>query len=176
MSDGTLFDAPGYDDQPSTSWATLSPDGLYRYSLGRRWAPPDEEARWVTFVMLNPSTADAALDDPTIRRCRGFAQSWGAGGMHVVNLYAYRATSPAALWVVPDPVGPDNDRTLTGYAAMGWPMVAAWGANARRDRVAEVLDLIRDCPPLRCLGTTKAGDPRHPLYVKGDTPLTEWGP
>lgn len=74
--------------------AKLSADGLYRYRLGRTWCPSE---RGVVWVMLNPSTADAHFDDPTIRRCVGFARSWGMGWITVVNLYAFRATYPQEL-------------------------------------------------------------------------------
>lgn len=158
--------------------ATISDDGLYRYVLGRRWS--DEEDAFATFVMLNPSTADAEVDDPTIRRCISFAQSWGMGGLRVVNLYALRATRPEALWNVADPVGPENDYYLTWIADMakatGWPLVAAWGANAKQGRVQDVLGLRWMQFSLQCLGITKAGAPRHPLYVKGATPLIPWAP
>lgn len=85
--------------------AVISDDGLYRYLLERHW---DDTTSSCTFVMLNPSTADALVDDPTIRRCVGFAKSFGCGSLRVVNLYAYRATKPAELWTVDDPVGPAN--------------------------------------------------------------------
>src|SRR5262245_19133112 len=89
-----------------TKEALISPCGLYRYWLTRTW---DNSLRRVCWVMLNPSTADAEQDDPTIRRCVGFARSWGAGGIIVVNLFAFRASDPKALLRAADPVGPDND-------------------------------------------------------------------
>ncbi|MGH3977119.1 MAG: DUF1643 domain-containing protein, partial [Pseudonocardiaceae bacterium] len=132
-----LFEVPGIP----TSDAVLSGCGRYRYQLTRTWDPGQQRA---TFIMLNPSTADAADDDPTIRRCTSYARSWGLGGLMVVNLYAYRATDPADLWKVDDPVGPDNDDHLRAVLAaatdVGAPVVAAWGANARLDRVAEVME------------------------------------
>ena len=89
--------------------AAIDPTGLYRYSLWREW---DANAPRVAFVMLNPSRADANTDDPTLRRCLGFARSWGCGSIEVVNLFAYRASRPDILRVVLDPVGPENDRYL----------------------------------------------------------------
>lgn len=154
--------------------ARISDCGLYRYGLVRRWS--DEPA--LRFVMLNPSTADAKLDDPTIRRCIGFAKREGYGALIVLNLYAYRATDPKALLSCGDPVGPGNDNMLRAHlrssVGVGRPVIAAWGANAKADRVGQVLDL---CPGVdwRCLGTTKDGHPRHPLYVRGDQALVPFG-
>lgn len=162
--------------------ALLSDDGRYRYWLRRRWAGHDGVGinyRLVTFVMLNPSTADAELDDPTIRRCTGFARSWGYDGLIVVNLYALRSTDPKGLWAAQDPVGPRNDGNLCAAALWAHrddtPIVAAWGANARPDRVAEVLALPH-MDRLTCLGVTKDGAPRHPLYLPSAATLTPWSP
>lgn len=156
--------------------AQLSADGLYRYGLVRRWGmgPP------ATFVMLNPSTADAEQDDPTIRRCITFARAMGAGALHVLNLYAYRATKPADLWRAEDPVGPENDSYLTRHAlacrAQGRPLIAAWGAHAKPDRVAAVLELPGMAAALTALGVTKAGAPRHPLYLPATARPESWRP
>ena len=123
----------------------------------------------VLFVMLNPSTADHRNDDPTIRRCRGFAKLWDCNGLAVANLYALRSTDPAALWSHPDPVGPDNDDCLWTFAREYGDVVCAWGSNARPERAACVVSIMRDAGArLWCLGTTKNGSPRHPLYVRGD--------
>jgi hypothetical protein len=154
--------------------ALISDDGLYRYWLTRRW----NTGPTATFVMLNPSTADAAIDDPTIRRCIGFAKAWGCGGLTVVNLYALRSTDPKGLWTAGDPVGPENDSHLSAFAVvasqLGWPLVAAWGANAKPDRVAQVLDLP-GMAALTALGVTKDGAPRHPLYLRTDAQPMRWG-
>lgn len=152
--------------------AVISGDGVYRYRLDRRWGPGDT----VAWIMLNPSTADAYTDDPTLRRITAFSRDWGFGRLIVVNLYALRATDPAQLWTPPDPVGPDNDRHIAEAVACHEVMVA-WGANARADRVAKVLDVIGRQPGvghLHCLGVTKTGAPKHPLYVAGSTPMTLW--
>ena len=148
------------------SSAQISPCGLYRYTLTRSWG----DALPLTFVMLNPSTADAAIDDPTIRRCIAFARRDGFGGIRVLNLFAYRSPYPSELVRVADPVGPDNDRHLA--TACG-TIVAAWGAVERygEKRIRTVAQLLSG-KDVRCLGTTKSGQPRHPLYVKGDSPLT----
>ena len=158
--------------------ANISPDGQYRWSLHREWRVATAP-RWITFVMLNPSTADANIDDPTIRRCIGFAKAFGGTGLAVVNLYAFRATKPADLWRCHDPVGPENDGHLAMFFAMAsrydFPIIAAWGAHARPDRVAQVLALP-GADRLTALGVTKDGAPRHPLYLRGDALPEPWPP
>ena len=143
--------------------AVFDQSGAYRYRLGRR----REEGRGaVTFVMLNPSTADAEMDDPTIRRCIGFAWDWGYRELIVVNLFALRATTPSELRRAVDPIGPENDEHLLASVDQADAVVVAWGVHGElnaRDR--EVMDLLSDRAPLRCLGFTKAGLPRHPLYM-----------
>lgn len=150
--------------------ATLSPCGTYRYDLWRWWDGPWDRARVVNFLMLNPSTADASIDDPTIRRCIGFARSWGCTGLVVTNLYAYRATKPADLWKAVDPIGPENRRHLEWGAVVASIVVAAWGAHGSRDgRGDAVLGMLRrlGVTPL-CLAMTRAGQPCHPLYLPAD--------
>ena len=156
------------------SEAVISDDGLYRYVLDRRW---DRSLPIMAWIMLNPSTADAKTDDPTIRRCMGFARREGCGGICVLNLYALRSSSPRALLRHPDPVGPDNDQWLKVLAAGGCdgPVIAGWGASRIAEtRETEVLDLLAGVPVV-CLGATRSGAPRHPLYVRSDTPLTVLG-
>lgn len=150
--------------------AILDSTGLYRYTLWREW---DGCAPKLVFVMLNPSRADAIVDDPTIRRCLGFARTWGYGSLEVVNLFAYRTSHPSNLAQVADPVGPENDRYLE--AAMercdraGIRVVIAWGnGGLLLGRNEEVLRAIAR-EDLYCLGVTKRGQPRHPLYLKSDT-------
>ncbi len=151
------------------SGAKISDCGLYRYRLWRTW---DEDKPPLVFVMLNPSTADADKDDPTIRRCMGFARRLGHGGIVVCNLFAYRATAPEVLSTVADPVGPMNDEEIV-VACMARRVVAAWGAEPfARKRAADVTRRLKDAGvALYCLGVTKEGCPRHPLYVKGDALL-----
>jgi hypothetical protein len=164
--------------------AVISDDQLYRYALVRRWHYPGlldlEHGRApLTVIMLNPSTADGDVDDPTIRRCVGFARALELAGVLVVNLYAYRATKPADLWAAEDPVGPHADKFILEAAVrsteLGAPLVAAWGAHARPDRVEHVLELIdRAGARLTALGTTKAGQPRHPLYLPATARPARW--
>ena len=151
--------------------AVLSADGAYRYRLWRIWDP---DRHPTAFVMLNPSTADASIDDPTIRRCMGFARSWGAGGLVVVNLYAYRATDPRDLMAAADRgidiVGPENDAHVRTVFSVVDAVVFAWGAATLGPGVAR---RVRDALPPRvevsCLGVTKHGHPRHPLYLAATT-------
>lgn len=162
--------------QALRSGALISDDQQYRYALWRIW---DIGTQPLIIVMLNPSTADAEVDDPTIRRCVGFAKRDGYGGIVVVNLFAFRSPSPADLKTAADPVGPENRATLLALldeyrTSFGPPdALLAWGAcgtyggahTAMRDLLtgAQVRAL--------CLGTTKDGHPRHPLYVRADAPL-----
>lgn len=157
--------------------AQISPCGQYRYTLTRGPLTPYPDRGTALFCMLNPSTADATTDDPTIRRCRGFADRWGCNGIAVVNLYALRSKDPRALWEHGDPVGAENDYWLRQLARECGGVVCAWGTNARQDRVRMAVDTFRSVGAnLLCLGTTKAGHPRHPLYVSGDQPYIAWEP
>jgi hypothetical protein len=153
--------------------ARFSPCGRYRYTLERAWdAVLRPESDRVIFVMLNPSTADAEQDDPTIRRCIGYARAWGYSGLVVLNLFALRATNPALLKHADDPVGPENDHVLTEYFASGARIVAAWGAHGEmHGRASKVRGMIVNHQRGRvwCLGLTAAGEPRHPLYLPADT-------
>jgi hypothetical protein len=130
---------------------------------------------YLLWVMLNPSTADAEVDDATIRRCKSFTTRFGFREMVVVNLYAYRATDPAELLTVEDPVGAENDAWLYEAARRASRVVLGWGGSAdpaRARAVAEILTV--DNPVLYCLGTNKDGSPRHPLYLGRNTPLEFW--
>jgi len=154
--------------------AWFSADGTYRYLLTRRW---DVMAPVMGFIMLNPSTADAFRPDPTITRCMGFARRAGCGAIEVCNLFALRATDPRALAGHPDPVGPENGDFLADLAKLTeGPVIAAWGTNdAVAGRARAVAELCAGLGvTLRCLGTTKDGSPRHPLYVRADASLTSW--
>lgn len=152
----------------------LSACGRYRYTLRRSWAADGPVG---TFVMLNPSTADGTLDDPTIRRCVGFARTLGCASLLVVNLYAYRATDPRELRRVVDPVGPANDDAIAAAAVAAGecdgPLIVAWGGHAHLDRVSDVMRL----PGMgRAAALTKAGQPRHPLYLHRESRPSPWAP
>lgn len=145
--------------------AVVSSDGVYRYRLRRIW---DTKKEHVLFVGLNPSTADANVDDPTIRKCVGFAKRLGYGGLSMVNLFAYRATSPKDMMRSIDPVGPLNRFYLDVECALSFRIVAAWGTlGGYKDADSSFISLTSD--PIYCLGLTKEGYPRHPLYVKYET-------
>lgn len=164
----------------TASDAVISPSGRYRYLLTRCWEP---SLPALGFVMLNPSTADHAVDDPTIRRCLGFARSWGFGELRVVNLFALRAAHPTALLDTVaaggDPVGPENPAHLRAVAT-AHTVVLAWGSNASAvlggDYPREVADaLAAEGAALFHLGRCADGSPRHPLYLPAETPLSPWG-
>lgn len=171
----TLFDLPGptpaADDVERT--AAISADGLYRYELGRRWGSGEP----VLWVMHNPSTADAHIDDLTIKKCIEFTKRLGAHALKVVNLYAYRTSSPAELERFNgDQEGPENADTLRRALAEAQIVIAAWGSSWRR--MAAVLAVQRFAADagadLYCLGTTKDGDPRHPGRLGYDSTLEPW--
>ena len=141
--------------------AHISRDGKYRYMLVRRWG---KGYRYLCFVMLNPSTADALVDDATIRKCIGWAKRFGYDGIIVVNLFAYRATNPEALKQVVDPVGPHNDKWILYAVECAAKIICAWGNNGKLlDRNVEVLKLMRWWN-LYCFKLSKTGQPVHPLY------------
>lgn len=178
----------GDGDDVELRAAMITPDGRYRYALARTW---DQSRDALVFVMLNPSTADALVDDPTIRRCRGFAKREGAGGIIVLNLFGYRATDPRDLTRPNvEPVGPQNGQALTELLTIlahpGRPgrIVCGWGVPPNRD-LAELTALRAEWlhrratylgVQLYALGVTRDGHPRHPLYLPGDAPLTPWTP
>lgn len=152
--------------------AVISSCQQYRYLLKRPSEVEHPDRTTALFVMLNPSTADATLDDPTIRRCRGFARGWGCAGIVVANLYALRSTDPAVLRGHRDAIGPENDDWLRRLAGEFGDVVCAWGANAEPARSAAVIEILRGAGArLWCLGITKAGAPKHPLYISASQPL-----
>lgn len=152
--------------------AVISDCGKYRYWLERMWNSEQPQP----IIMLNPSTADADLDDPTIRRCISFARREGRGGIIVVNLYGLRATDPAQLKTAHNPIGPDNDGHVGDVARwaarVDVPILCAWGSHAAQARADRILRLIQyEGAKTVCLGITKGGHPKHPLYVHGDQPF-----
>ena len=156
--------------RPSTEEALVakfSPDRKYRYLLSRRVGFGDSQAM---FVMLNPSTADEERNDPTIRRCIAFANTWGYGWLRITNLSPYRATRPKGLLaqgMEPLEVRAFNLQTILETARASDLIVAAWGNHGQAEaRAGLVLDaLLDEGLELHCLGTTQQGHPLHPLYV-----------
>jgi hypothetical protein len=144
----------------------LSADRFYRYTLWRQWG---QGTSYAMFIGLNPSTADENVNDPTIRKCIGFARRWGFDALCMTNLFAFRATEPRKMKGHSKPIGDENDRWLVAAAREASVIVAAWGVNGQfMGRDEEVLKLLDD---VQCLRTTKDGHPEHPLYVPYDTPL-----
>jgi len=143
--------------------AILSPCGLYRYELSREWGRGPKLA----FIMLNPSTADAEVDDPTIRRCKGFARDAGYDGIVVGNLFAWRATKPTELKTVADPIGPDNYTALTNIISNAPIVVCAWGGGGvlhnRGESMIQMICALGRIP--HCLRMSGKGYPEHPLYL-----------
>lgn len=164
-------------DAPSV--AVYSPCERYRYSLTRTWDPAGARA---LFVMLNPSTATEVQNDPTVERCERRARTLGFGAFRVTNIFAWRDTDPRKMRASDDPVGPENDATISQSARV-WirplstdRIVCAWGTHgAHLDRGTAVESLLRDTTvPLYSLGLTKDGHPKHPLYLGYATPLQLW--
>ena len=159
------------------SGALFSPCEKYRYRLWRRWDFSLSRACW---IMLNPSTADAMKDDQTIRKCVEFTKRFGYGGIEVVNLFAWRATKPAALKRVSDPIGPSNDAAIKnaadGVNRGGGIVICAWGRHfgksKRRLRVLDILEEIGADPWV--LQFNKDATPAHPLMLPYSSQLTEW--
>lgn len=161
----------------ATSGAILSECGKYRYRLWRRWKNGFYATRGIlTFIMLNPSTADHAEDDPTVRRCIGYGKDMGFDGIQIVNLFAWRATDPKELRSCEDPEGPDNDLTLEVAFRYSKTVVAAWGADTfARKRAERVAAIAWDAGiRLQCLARLKGGAPGHPLYLPKNAALQEW--
>ena len=163
------------EDRGVSFAADFSPDRTYRYTLRRAIpAPLGSRPNNLVVIGLNPSKADEHIDDPTIRRDIGFARRLGFNMLTKLNLFAYRATDPSELSTPEDPIGPDNDLHLIRECDTGDLIIVAWGAHGSlRGRSTEVGKLIGHLAhKIRHLGTlTKAGEPRHTLYLKADAPL-----
>lgn len=149
--------------------ANFSDCRTWRYTLLRSWAKTRFGGK-VCFIGLNPSTADETIDDPTIRRCVGFAKSWGYDAIQMINLFAFRATKPKDMKAAVDPIGPRNDEWIKYMISHCDLVVAAWGTHGSfMDRNKKVIELAGE--RLHCLGKTKAGHPKHPLYLSKETEL-----
>ena len=150
--------------------AVISKCQNYRYALWRTW---DSSKPIITFVGLNPSTADHECDDPTIKRCINFAKSWGAGGIYMVNLFAYRATRPEDMIQQDDPIGAENDHYLQVVLEKSEKIIACWGNwgihQSRSDRVKNLL-----LEKLYYFELNKTGEPKHPLYVHAETKIKKF--
>lgn len=155
-------------------WADFSPCRTWRYSLSRRW----DDGPSMAVIGLNPSIANEMDDDPTIRRCVRFAKDWGFSGLWMLNLFAMVSTDPDGLKTANSPIGIMNDVTIITAAQTCGLTLAAWGAypfaKHRARNVAKILE-DRGCK-LHCLGFTKDGSPKHPLYVPASKSPEIWGP
>lgn len=162
--------------QPFTiTGAVLSPCETFRYRLWRYWGGGEA----LMFCMLNPSKADASIDDPTIRKCMGFARRLGYGGIEVVNLYAYRATDPGDLKRAGCPVGPENDAHIRAVASgvNVTKAIVGWGSEATgHGRVSNVFELLHQHVEVFALRTNKDGSPGHPLYIPYSCKAEWWRP
>lgn len=148
----------------NTKGAIISDCGKYRYQLWRIW---DDSKPKVMFMMCNPSTANADKDDPTIRRCIGFAKTWGYGGLYVGNLFAFRSSNPKDLLNASDPIGKENLKHIAEMRDKSQIVVLAWGNSP----IVESLLSDTDYAPLQgmkpfFLELSKNGTPKHPLYLK----------
>jgi hypothetical protein len=152
--------------------ATISPCGLYRWNLRRSW---DSSLPACNFIMLNPSTADHVQDDPTIRRCLGFARRFGCGSLIVTNLFAFRATKPAEMRAAADPIGGDNNGYIVVAADQSQRsrglVICAWGSHGHyRGRGPEVWARLRSLGiRTKALKLTRTGAPCHPLYLLSES-------
>jgi hypothetical protein len=163
----------------AASIAVYSDCESYRYLLTRVW---DSTKPRALFIMLNPSTATEVQNDPTVERCERRARTLGFGGFRVTNIFAYRATDPKVMRAQADPVGPQNDAAI--LESLSWAggvadrIVCAWGTHgAHLDRGRAVEDLLRGTDrPLHHLGLTKAGAPKHPLYIAYEQQPELWRP
>ena len=160
-------------DAPVENDCHFSPDRRHRYTLLHRINPLFGD-RLIMWIGLNPSTADEQQLDPTLTRIRSFSEREGYDGFLMTNIFGFRATDPKEMLRERDPVGPENDAALLAAALRCDKVVAAWGAHGiHQDRASAVAQLLGR-HKLWCLGTTKDGHPRHPLYVKSDQPLVRW--
>ena len=146
--------------QKTKKHAIISSDNKYRYQLSRIW---DEKKSKILFIMLNPSTADAYIDDPTIRRVVNFSKSWGYGGVFVGNLYAFSSTYPKDLCYTDNHTCDDNIRYLQNLIRLSERVIYAWGNNHKEpDWLCDLVDTPY------CIDISKKGVPKHPLYLKSE--------
>lgn len=163
-------------DFTRTSCAQFSDDRRYRYSLRRCFNGHVDldPVNPVVFCMLNPSTADAFDNDPTVRRCIGFAQAWGHTDLIVVNLFAIRETNSKLLCTFGDPVGrPQNNETIANLPRC--KIIAAWGSHPMARERAGIVLTILESDRLFCLRKTQGNAPGHPLYIPAAATLMPWG-
>jgi len=157
----------------AASIALYSDCERYRYALTRIWEPKGQRA---LFIMLNPSTATEVQNDPTVERCERRARALGFGAFRVCNIFAWRDTDPRAMRAAAEPVGPENDAAIVTACDWADRIICAWGTHgAHLERGAAVTRLLRSAGlPLWHLGLSKAGHPKHPLYISYSKQPVEW--
>jgi len=167
-------------DADTVSAAEFSSCRRYRWWLERRWdGRPIGSGDHVAMIGMNPSTADLAVNDPTVAGCIKRARLWGFGAFVMLNAFGYRSTDQAGLLLIDDPVGPGNDPAILHHAGAALRVVVGWGKppkplSARGAQVAALLSSI-DVQPM-CFAINADGSPKHPLYVRHDAPLMPWRP
>ncbi|MCV2893577.1 DUF1643 domain-containing protein [Lentibacter sp. XHP0401] len=149
-------------DAPST--AVYSDCENYRYLLTRVWEP---EGRKALFIMLNPSTATEVQNDPTVERCERRARALGFGGFRVTNIFAWRDTDPKNMRAAAEPIGGENDKSIAESCAWADQIIAGWGAHGEHLQRGQAVEALLRATrlPVFHLGLTKAGHPKHPLYI-----------
>lgn len=153
--------------------AILDKERKYRYMLKRQWGECNNN--FINFVLLNPSTANETVEDPTIKACIKFSQNFGYDGFYVTNLFAFRTKSPNVLKKSEDPIGDENDKYIKEYARKSKLVVIAWGNHGNfLNRNNEVLKILSEIKTPHCLAVTNLGNPKHPLYIKRNTNTQEW--
>ncbi len=162
-----------FEKDGTCSVANYSDCQAYRYDLTRVW---DVSGHKVLFLMLNPSTATEIQNDPTVERCERRARALGYGAFRVCNIFAFRATDPKVMRKADDPIGPHNDMIISQAIDWADDVVAAWGAHGEhQNRGAAMENLLKNqSKSPKHLGLTKAGHPKHPLYISYKTQPTDW--
>lgn len=164
---------------PQDAWASFSNDDKYRYKLGRIISEGRKSVLW---IMLNPSTANAFILDPTLRKCREFSKRWGYNIMLVGNVFAYRSTDPKGLYKIKDPLGKENKKAIEemalDYNNSECDIICGWGQEKIVDKYKkQINDMLLPFAMekmLYCLGTNKNGSPKHPLYLPYTTKLRKF--
>ena len=173
-SEHRLKDQAGLSPEGLPERYLYSRDMVFRYAFGRWWGNGDL-ATTAIWVLLNPATGDTERRHrPTLDRCISRSRTAGYTGLVIVNLFAFRDTDPRNLRSAPDAVGPANDEVLRVITKAGAQTIVAWGIHGRLHGRSGLVGSLLDSP--MCLGITQRGEPRHPLYVPGDTKLVPWVP
>lgn len=160
--------------------AIISPCGLFRYRLERDLQAPHLGGPIVALIGVNPSTADAVINDPTIRKELGFGQRLGWSKIIKGNVFAFRTSKVRELTDAADPWGPDNGQHLVQILRDADLVIPCWGDRGKLHKgLRPWLDtmkpmLVRCGKPIRIFGLTQSGDPMHPLMLAYNTPLVPW--